>query len=364
MSVTNDFLPFCPVDTGTNLLSQSAYIASPYLPIGNQPGIASSNLNNKVLRQASAVASATAQIVANFLQSNVNDDGNANKLVAQLSAALTVQPPSLQIFTSGSGFSSVPVYFFCASANATAGATYSNNSFVFTVQNTISSGTVLFAFGTGLPSVNGTLTLTSGTGDATITFFAMRPPIALEVEVIGAGGGGGADGAGSIGSAGGSSSFGGSLLVCGGGGPGGAGVPTAGGSGGTATIGVGATGIAIRGGDAEGNFQGSGAADSYSGTNGGVTALGGAGGGGQNGTNGDAGAPNSGAGGGGGGGNPGVPNGAGTGGGAGGYIRALITTIQAYAYVVGAGGAGGTGGSGGVGGAGSAGLVVVKAIFQ
>jgi hypothetical protein len=64
-----------------------------------------------------------------------------------------------------------PTYTFTvASANATAGATYTNNGFTFTVLTTIASGTTLLCSGTGQPLTSGTLTKASGTGDSTITF--------------------------------------------------------------------------------------------------------------------------------------------------------------------------------------------------
>lgn len=62
--------------------------------------------------------------------------------------------------------------FTVTSANATVGATYTNNGQTFTVLATIASGTTLKATGTGAPSASGTLTKATGTGDATITFSA------------------------------------------------------------------------------------------------------------------------------------------------------------------------------------------------
>ncbi len=53
MSATNDFVPFCPMDTGTNLLSQADYLTDPDLPIGNQPGVARLQLVNKSSRDCS-----------------------------------------------------------------------------------------------------------------------------------------------------------------------------------------------------------------------------------------------------------------------------------------------------------------------
>lgn len=60
--------------------------------------------------------------------------------------------------------------FIVSSANATVGATYTNNGQTFTVTATIASGTTLLATGTGAPAASGTLTKATGTGDATITF--------------------------------------------------------------------------------------------------------------------------------------------------------------------------------------------------
>ena len=65
---------------------------------------------------------------------------------------------------------SAPFVFTVTAANATAGATYTNNGFTFTVTSTIVGGLQLLANGTGFPSTSGTLTKTGGTGDATITF--------------------------------------------------------------------------------------------------------------------------------------------------------------------------------------------------
>jgi hypothetical protein len=62
--------------------------------------------------------------------------------------------------------------FTVSSANATAGATYTNNGQTFTVDATISGGTTLkTTMQSSLrPEASGTLTKASGTGDSTITF--------------------------------------------------------------------------------------------------------------------------------------------------------------------------------------------------
>lgn len=63
--------------------------------------------------------------------------------------------------------------FTVTSANATAGATYTNNGQTFTVIATIAASTSLICGSTGTPTSSGTLTKASGTGDSTITFSAV-----------------------------------------------------------------------------------------------------------------------------------------------------------------------------------------------
>lgn len=74
---------------------------------------------------------------------------------------------------SGSGDLTITFSSFVAGgANATAGATYTNNSQTFTVNTTITNSTTLSTSGPNDPTASGVLTLTSGTGDATIDFSA------------------------------------------------------------------------------------------------------------------------------------------------------------------------------------------------
>lgn len=63
--------------------------------------------------------------------------------------------------------------FTVTSANATVGATYTNNGQTFTVVTTISGGVTLVCTSPGSPASSGTLTKATGTGDATITFSAV-----------------------------------------------------------------------------------------------------------------------------------------------------------------------------------------------
>jgi hypothetical protein len=71
--------------------------------------------------------------------------------------------------------------FTVSSANATVGAVYSNNGINLTVSSTIVAGTTLVCTGAGNPTASGTLTLVSGTGDATITFssFTESTPVTM-----------------------------------------------------------------------------------------------------------------------------------------------------------------------------------------
>lgn len=88
------------------------------------------------------------------------DDANSN--ITQLNALLNQYMPNS--------------YKFTVTANATAGATYTNNGQTFTVVKTITNSvaTMLIATSTGSPVwTSGTLTLATGTGDSTISYSAV-----------------------------------------------------------------------------------------------------------------------------------------------------------------------------------------------
>lgn len=368
----NDFLQFCPTDTGTNLLSESDYLASADRTSGNKPGVASSKLNNRALRQANYITSQLAQLVANTTGADVVDDATPAKFLAQLTALIAPLTPEYTKYTSGTGTHNLTYVFFIALGNATAGATYTNNTITFTVKSTVASGLQLRASGSGAPSFSGTLIKTSGTGDATITFYAFRAPLYLSVKLSGPGGGGAGGGTGATAGANGSASgttFGTSLLsaACGSGGNlgTGAGAP---GFGGVASITLPATGYSVSGGYGYGvenfNVTALGAPGTHGG-NGGANPFGGNGAGGVSQANANVSASNCGAGGGGGGGSVTIPGG--NGGGAGGWLDAVIpgTFAASYAYIVGTGGAGGAAGaSGGTGAGGSDGVILVSENFQ
>ncbi|CAB4150065.1 hypothetical protein UFOVP558_70 [uncultured Caudovirales phage] len=85
--MANNILPFAPTDTGTNLLTQVEYAAAADRTIGNQPGVASSKLVNKAIRQSAFMASQLAQYIADKLAGSVLDDGDTAALLAQFNSA-------------------------------------------------------------------------------------------------------------------------------------------------------------------------------------------------------------------------------------------------------------------------------------
>lgn len=276
----------------------------------------------------------------------------------------SVPRPSLQKFTSGSGTYIPSFTFFVSSANATIGATYTNNAFTFTVSQTISSGLSLVCVGTGSPAASGTLTKSAGTGDATITFSSVVQAVWLRVRLVGGGGGGSGGGSSSIGNGGigGNTTFGTSLLTANGG-VGGSWNSQAP-SGGTATMNSPAIGTAIAG--AYGNPGSQFPSANGTGSPGASSPFGGAGAGGYASSVGVSAIANSGSGGGGGGlvtGGGGTVYG--TGGAAGGYIDAIIPSPLSanYSYAVGAAGTLGTAGNGAAGGAGGSGYIEVTEFY-
>lgn len=358
MSAVNNFLPFCPNNTGTNLESQAAYAADTNRTNGNQPGVASSNLNNKALRQGTYIASQVAQMIMDTTNMGVLDNATPAQLLAQMLATLKFLPPQITKYTSSSGNYNAPYAFFIATGSATVAATYTDSgSTVFTVLATVASGTLIYATGntapvTGAAGGTGTLTKTGGTGDSTITYYAVRAPLCLEIEMVGGGAGGGAA-ATNAGADGGDTTFGDGTAAKGAGSGAGS---TTGGAGGTATLGTGWVGLSFTGAN---GFNGGGAAlVNITGGAGGASFFGGQGA--PTTSTGGAAKANTGSGGAG-----AADSGVGTGGGgAGGYIRAYISApASTYAYGVGAAGAGGAAGTV-AGGNGAAGVILVTAQYQ
>jgi hypothetical protein len=312
MVPTNDFLPFCSTDTGSNLLTQVEYAADPQTVIGNQPGVARSKLVNKAVRQATYMAACVAQFLANQSGDNVLDDENEANVLTTMGKTFQTAP-TIQKFT------------------ATGAGTYT------------------------LPTTP-------------------RKPLYIRVRMVGGGGGGaGSSGAGDggTGGTGGVSFFrvGASpnLLVANGG-VGGVGgqIGGIGGAGGTASLGTGPIGTAFAGASGEGGSN-NGTLETSKGGTGAASFFGGNGPGGVGSVAGSAAIANTGSGGGGGGGL--VAGYAGCGGGAGGFVEAIITApANTYAFSVGAAGTAGAAGTGGstpsAGGAGGAGYIEVTEYYQ
>lgn len=322
------------------------------------------------LQLISEITSAANFVVDNSTQSyratalQVRDYVFSEFEISTIMASLKILNPNITRKTSGSGNHNLATYFFISSGSATAGATYSDGTTTFTVVSTVSSATLVQMTGSAWPaSSSGTLTKSGGTGDSTLTFYAYRKPISLEVEMVGGGGGGGGAGASSnvIGGAGGASTFGSSLLTANGGGGGdNSGNSAIGGAGGTITVNSPAINISSMAGG-----SGQGSTGPYGpGGNGASSPFGGAGGGGFTGYQAGKSAENNSGSGGGGAGGSGSSAGGGGGGGAGGFIRALLIDPSAtYAFAVGAAGTQGTA-SDKVGGAGGSGCIILTERYQ
>lgn len=176
--------------TGNNVLASSPTLTTPAL--GTPSAIVLTNATGLL---PAAFGTETART---FLQ------GPASGSAAAPTFAALTPPLSTTITATGTQTGWV---FAVTSANATLGAVYTNNSNSFTVQGTIAAGTLLFMTGTGA-TTGSTLTKSTGTGDATITFSAKfatatytpatnPPPLAIRVEGIGGGGGGASNSNGS-----------------------------------------------------------------------------------------------------------------------------------------------------------------------
>ena len=84
---TNQFLPFATA-SGANTLTPADYAAlTTVVGQGFQPGLAKSQQANTVWRQATFVAAAVAQLIAND-GNNANDDGNLSGFVTNLTTAI------------------------------------------------------------------------------------------------------------------------------------------------------------------------------------------------------------------------------------------------------------------------------------
>ena len=145
----------------------------------------------------------------------VSGGASANPAYSALTA------PALAYSQSNGGI--VGYWFVCSSANATVGATYTNNGVTFTIIATVASSTSVFAsMSSGSPTSSGTLMKATGTGDSMITFSSTQAMASATISVgvqyakltiIGDGGGGGGCAAASNASAGGGGGGGATAII-------------------------------------------------------------------------------------------------------------------------------------------------------
>jgi hypothetical protein len=109
MPIENDFLPFA-VGASANVEAQSTWVADPILQAGFASGIANSAQVNKVLRQASIIASMIAQFIVDHSGNAAIDNGTTATLEANLLAAVNAV-----------------IAIFCANALGSGGILYTPN---------------------------------------------------------------------------------------------------------------------------------------------------------------------------------------------------------------------------------------------
>lgn len=99
-------LRFCQNDIGTNLLTQSEYLADAQRLTGNQPGTARSKLNNKIMRQTALMSAGLAAWIAQNQATDVVDTLTETQIrdLYQLAfnEAFTLRLSAAQVVLSGS----------------------------------------------------------------------------------------------------------------------------------------------------------------------------------------------------------------------------------------------------------------------
>ncbi len=165
MPGTNDFEQFCPTDTGTNLETLVAYGTDPDRISGNKPGVASSKLNNRALRQASAIAAALAQVMANVTGDNVLDDATQINLVTTMEKLFIKSPTITKLTAAGAGTYTPPAgcqWLRVRLVGAASGGSGTAADGVTGGDTTFGTGATQVKGGGGTATAGGTATLGTG----------------------------------------------------------------------------------------------------------------------------------------------------------------------------------------------------------
>lgn len=152
---------FTGVTTQTLVLPNATTLTNgwQYQVFNRSTGIVTVNANGGGLLQSMAAATqATFTLISNGTSAGTWD------------VSYSGAPSSSVTYRAGQQTILTTYTFTVTSANATVGATYTNNGQTFTVLATIAASTTLVTSGTGAPTASGTLTKATGTGDATIAF--------------------------------------------------------------------------------------------------------------------------------------------------------------------------------------------------
>jgi microcystin-dependent protein len=171
---TNDFIPFA-TGGSANVESQADYILDPQVPIGQQPGIAKSALNNKALRQGTYIASCIAQFLSNMTGDSVLDDGTQSEVLATM-AKIWPAPTGAVLPFAGSV---APTGFLLADGSAVSRTTYANLFAVVGVVYGPGDGSTTF----NLPNTQGVFVRGAGTQTIGSTSYTGTPGSSENDEV-------------------------------------------------------------------------------------------------------------------------------------------------------------------------------------
>jgi microcystin-dependent protein len=157
---TNDYLPFCGTDTGSNLEAQASYVTDSQRTNGNAPGVARLTLVNKALRQGTFMAAALAQFVSDRLAVDVLDDANISGFLANLKNAISPVPSGSVLSFAGSA---APTGYLLCDGSAISRTTYATLFAAIGTVYGIGNGTTTF----NIPNTQGVFL--RGAGSQTIS---------------------------------------------------------------------------------------------------------------------------------------------------------------------------------------------------